>query len=282
MFCLIVDQMCAKSGGDAIGAPLLSIGYRPPSKWLNFILDLNGVLCQCVERSSASRHGRTFREDQHVYSSRIPSLVGPKGVYCHPHVREFLRFISGSTARVVVWSSMKRSTFELIARFLFHDLPSPFAILGQNECTNIEIGDGQFVFSFNENKLIFLKIIPQQLFRSSATFSSFTNDNTILIDDSPEKSVCNESGNAILLESWSRNEPKSNYLLDTLAPWLTRMNTQCMLGFLWEYVDQNRIGCPSLAADDPLLLHMMRGMALSAKNVGVHYNVVGIPDFNCR
>ena len=50
---------------------------------------------------------------------------------------------------------MKRFTVELIARFLFHDLPSPYAILDQNECTNIEIGDGQFVFSFNENKLIF-------------------------------------------------------------------------------------------------------------------------------
>ena len=48
------------------------------------------------------------------------------------------------------------------------------------------------------------------------------------------------------------------------------------------YVDQNWIGCPPLAADDPLLLHMMRGMALSAKNVGAHYNVVGVPDFNYR
>ena len=73
--------MCAKSGGDAIGAPLLSIGCRPPSKWLNIVLDLNGVLCQCVERSLARQHGRTLREDQHVYSSRIPTLVGPKGVY---------------------------------------------------------------------------------------------------------------------------------------------------------------------------------------------------------
>ena len=36
--------MCAKSGGDAIGAPLLSIGCRPPSKWLNIVLDLNGVI----------------------------------------------------------------------------------------------------------------------------------------------------------------------------------------------------------------------------------------------
>ena len=229
--------MCAKSGGDAIGAPSLSIGCRPSSKWLNIVLDLNGVLCQCVERLSASRRGRTFREDQHVYSSWIPTLVGPKGVYCCPRVCEFLHFISGFAARVVIWSSMKRSTVELIARFLFHDLPSPYAILGQNECTNIEIGDDQFVFSFNENKLIFLKIMLQQLFRGSATFSYFTNDNTILIDDSPEKSVCNESGNAIFLESWSRNEPESNYLLDTLAPWLTRLNTQCMPGFLWEYID---------------------------------------------
>ena len=177
---------------------------------------------------------------------------------------------------------MKRSTIELIALFLFHDLPSSYAILGQNEGTNIEIGDGQFVFSFNENKLIFLKIMLQKLFRGSTTFSPFTNDNTILIDDSQEKSVYNESGNVIFLESWSRNEPESNYLLDTLAPWLTRLNTQCMPGFLWEYVDQNWIGCPPLATDDPLLLHMMWGMALSAKIVGVHYNVVGVPDFNCR
>ena len=54
-----------------------------------------------------------------------------------------------------------------------------------------------------------------------------------------------------------------------------------MPGQLREYVDKNRIGSPPLAADDPLLLHMMRGMALSAKNVGVHYNVIGVLDLNC-
>ena len=101
-----------------------------------------------------------------------------------------------------------------------------------------------------------------------------------MIDDSPEKTVCNESGNAIFLESWSQNELESNYLLDTLAPWLSCLNTQCMPRFLWDYVNQNRVGCPPLAVDGPLLLHMMWGMALSAKNVGVHYNVVGVPDFN--
>ena len=274
--------MCPESCGDAIGASSLSIGCRPSSKWLNIVLDLNGVLCQCVERSSASQHGRTFHEDQQVYSSRIPTLVSPKGMYYRPRVHEFLRFISSFAAWVVIWSSMKRSTIELIAHFLLHDLPSPYAILGQNKCTNIGIGDGQLVFSFIENKLIFLKIMLQQLFRDSTTFSPFTNDNTILIDDSPEKSVCNESGNAIFLGSWSWNELERNYVLDTFAPWLTCLNTQCMPGFLREYVDRNQIGYPPLAADHPLLLHMMQGMALSAKNVGVHYNVVGVPNFNCR
>ena len=54
-----------------------------------------------------------------------------------------------------------------------------------------------------------------------------------------------------------------------------------MAGQLRKYVDKNRIGYPPLATDDPLLLHMMRGMALSAKNVEVHYNVIGVPDLNC-
>ena len=104
--------------------------------------------------------------------------------------------------------------------------------------------------------------------------------NTILIDDSPEKSVCNESGNAIFLESWSRHHVESDFLLGTLAPWLSRLNNYCLPGELRKYVDQNRIGSSPSAADDPLLLHMMRGMALSAKNVGVHYNVLGVPDLN--
>ena len=122
--------------------------------------------------------------------------------------------------------------------------------------------------------------MPQQLFSVADVSWPCSNDNTILIDDSPEKNVCNESGNAIFLESWSCHEPDNNYLLDTLAPWLSRLNLYCGLGQFREYVDRNRIGCPPLAADDPLLLHMMRGMALSAKNVGVHYNVVGVPNLN--
>ena len=233
-----------------------------------------------MERSAAARHGRTFRKDHHLYSSHIPTLVGPKGVYYRPCVRDFLCLIGTFAARILIWSSIKTSTVELIVRYLFHGLPPSFGILGQSHCTNIEIGEGQFVLSFNENKLIFLKILPQQLFGTATASSPFNNENTILIDDSPKKSVCNESGNAIFLESWSRHHVENDFLLGTLVPWLNRLDNYCLSRELRKYVDQNWIGSSPLAADDPLLLHMMQGMALSAKNVGVHYNVLGVPNLN--
>ena len=125
-----------------------------------------------------------------------------------------------------------------------------------------------------------MKILQQQLFGTTAASSPFNNENTILINDSPEKSVCNESRNATFLESWSRHHVENDFLLGTLALWLSRLNNYCLLGELRKYVDQNRIGSSPLAPDDLLLLHMMRGMALSAKSVGVHYNVLGVPDLN--
>ena len=95
-----------------------------------------------MERSAAAQHGHSFYEDQNLYSSRVPTLVGPKGVYSHPRVREFLRLLSNFAAHIVIWSSMKRTIVEWVAHYLFHDLPPPFAVLDQNHCSSIEIGDG--------------------------------------------------------------------------------------------------------------------------------------------
>ena len=130
---------------DVVLPTSLAIHSKPSSKWFNIVLDVNGVLYQCVERSTAVRHGHTFREDQHSYSSHIPTLVGPKGVYCRPRILDFLHFIGTFAACILIWSSMKTSTVELIVHYLFHGLPPSFGILEQSHCTNIEIGDGQFV-----------------------------------------------------------------------------------------------------------------------------------------
>ena len=227
------------------------------------------------------RHGRTYSEGHHMYSSEIPTLVGPKGVYCRPRMWEFLKCVSDFAARIVVWSSMKRTTVSSVANYLFHGLPPPFVILGQDHCQTIDVGEGKCVLKRNDRKLIFLKIMPNQLFNSPAESWPFMNDNTLLIDDSPEKSVCNKSGNAIFMESWSRQWLDFNLLMDTLAPWLISLSSNCKPGKFRKYVDENRISVPPMSANDPLLLHLMQGMAMSAKNVGVHYNFIGIPGLNC-
>ena len=64
--------------------------------------------------------------------------------------------------------------------------------------------------------------------------------------------------------------------MDTLAPCLISLSFNCKPGQFRKYVDENWIGVPPMFVDDPLLLHLMRGMAMSAKNVEVHYNVIGI------
>ena len=107
----------------------LLIQSRLSLKWLNIVLDLNDVLCQCMERSTVAQYGRTFCDDQHIHSLQISILDSLNGVYCHPCVCKFLRFISNFAARIVIWSSMKRTTIEQVVCYLFHDLPPFFAIL---------------------------------------------------------------------------------------------------------------------------------------------------------
>ena len=96
----------------------------------------------------------------------------------------------------------------------------------------------------------------------------------------PLKSAFVMSGNAIFLESLSCHQGNNNFLLATLAPWTFHMNVHCTPSQCRAYVDENWIGSPPLATNDPLLLYMMCGMALLARNVGVQYNVIKVLDLN--
>ena len=77
------------------------------------------------------------------------------------------------------------------------------------------------------DKSIFLKTVSIHLFLEEA--SSYKENNTILIDDSPEKSILNNPGNAIFLKSWKhtiKNYSSNNYLCTELAPWLERLHKE--------------------------------------------------------
>jgi hypothetical protein len=53
------------------------------------------------------------------------------------------------------------------------------------------------------------------------------SQNTILIDDNPEKCVCNDSGNCLFLETWNPLDAFDDFMLRSLAPRTFEPNTRC-------------------------------------------------------
>lgn len=206
-------SMCISSGNfywlqclfvlsqDCLPRSLFVACNSRPKRWLNIVLDINGILCE-IEHSPVWSRGSVR---QASYCCKFPTFIGPKAVYTRPGVRAFLADIRNITNSIVVWSSMKKSTVAEIAKYLFSDMPSPALILGQESCEKIEVRPNVFLMVQNNSaKMIFLKTLSSSLFRRRVGSMVLDSDNTLLIDDSPEKSVCNHTGNAIFLRPWRR------------------------------------------------------------------------------
>ena len=117
---------------------------------------------------------------------------------------------------------------------------------------------------------IFLKVLLEQLFHE---ILPFTKENTLLIDDSREKSICNESGNAIFLKPWTHEDQSDNVLLGRLLPWLESLHNGCPAGQLRLYVNANRIGLGPSTRDDNLVQEMMAVMRECAKERGARCEI---------
>jgi hypothetical protein len=112
---------------------------------------------------------------------------------------------------------MKRTTVEEIVHYLFRGLPQPFEILRQDNCRKIEISWEKYLKVIDGSKEIFLKNLSEALFLRN---THLDEENTILIDDSPKKCVCNDSRNYLFVETWTPLDVADDFLFRTLAPWL--------------------------------------------------------------
>ena len=244
----------------------------PRPKWLNIVFDLNGVLCQTVFKSTVEKM-KSYKVQDHVLYHRYPTIIGPKAVFARPNVGEFLREVSNIANRVVVWTSMMRRNAEPIAAHLFYGCKQPYEILGQENCTRIEVSKRKF---FNLNgKDHCLKVLSESLF-SNPTGTPFTVNNTLLIDDSPSKSVCNENGNAVFLDTWSHAQRRDDVLMGELLSWLRRLHSQSLNGDMRRYVEDNRIGMNPLSSSDSTMKKIVEAMRESGKVMGACYKLLGI------
>ena len=99
------------------------------AKWLNIILDINGILCHYIEKVGTSKMPFVYDERQGIHSSIIPMVLRPKAVFMCPGLLEFFIEISKFAACIFIWSSMKRSIVDKIVNYFFRGLPLPFDIL---------------------------------------------------------------------------------------------------------------------------------------------------------
>lgn len=241
-------------------------------KWLNIVLDINGILCKCVERRLGLKDSVTNHINLSVHSPKFATIVGPKAVYVRPGFSDFISFVN-EFANILVWSSMKNSTAMDVVKYLFTGLPMPSVVLSQEDCERIQTSRRTYLKYPDGDKPIFLKTFSSTLFGAGSIYNV---NNTILIDDSPEKSICNETGNAVFLKSWIEKDDKDDYLMSVLAPWLSNLVKVVANGNLRNYVESNRIGVPPMSDDDPLFNHILEGMAVSTRNVGTVYDVCGV------
>jgi NLI interacting factor-like phosphatase len=247
----------------------------PPSrrKWLNIVFDLNGILCQCALKSYAAKM-KPYQLEDNVLCHKVPTIIGPKAVFARQNVPEFLREVSRVANRIVVWTSMFKSNAEPIAGHIFSKSKAPFDILAQEQCKKVEMSKG--IFHSRGDKYTLLKILSEQLFCNPSGDTSFNKDNTLLIDDSPEKSLCNEKGNAIFLDTWGHGQRRDNFLLEILLAWLWRLDSDCKQGGLREYVEANRIGKKPLDESHYYVRDIFEGMRESAENLCSRFELPGL------
>jgi hypothetical protein len=66
------------------------------------------------------------------------------------------------------------------------------AISGQNSCETIQVSEGVELKYPKSEKNIFMKTLNNRL--CSSYGCRYTKSNTLLVDDSPEKSILNDTG----------------------------------------------------------------------------------------
>jgi len=121
-----------------------------------------------------------------------------------------------------------------------------------------------------------MKVLSDKLFSNPSGGTSFSSDNTLLIDDSPYKSICNENGNAIFLDTWNHGKWNDDVLLGELLPWLRCLDSNCEPGQMQKFVQDNRIGLNPLRAGDEDVDIVIEGMVESSRVMGSRYELPGI------
>src|SRR5579875_2195079 len=64
------------------------------NRWLNVVLDLNGILCVCKGFKSNRNYMQSWNQEDSPHSPTKPAKIGPKFIFVRPNCKSFLRELS--------------------------------------------------------------------------------------------------------------------------------------------------------------------------------------------
>lgn len=154
------------------------------------ILDLNGILISrkfVDEKISDTSSAKTDNSE----------IVGKFRIWKRPGCDSFLDFLF-SKFEVAVFSSITRPNIEMTVKYIFGEKVSQLKfIYNQNNCVKIsKLADNE---KENKRDITFCKNL--QIVWNA--FPEYNENNTLIIDDSPEKMVYNPSQAYFIAETWS-------------------------------------------------------------------------------
>lgn len=165
------------------------------------VLDLNGLLADIVPL-------------QHVpYGFKMDAIVSGKAVFKRPFHDDFLQFCF-EKFNVGVWSSRIRKNVELVLDFLLGSAKDKLLFCwDQSHCT-----DTGFPVVGNRSKPIILKKLKKlwEKFEPDLPWErgEYDESNTLLLDDSPHKALCNPPNTAVFPNTYFYTDEKD----DSLGP----------------------------------------------------------------
>ncbi|XP_026387855.1 uncharacterized protein LOC113282958 [Papaver somniferum] len=215
------SKKCSSNGGAVVR--VREVITRTDKKLL--VLDLNGLLADLS--NDLGRKARTKR----------------------PYCDEFLKFCF-ERFHVGVWSSRKMSNVINVVNFLMGDMKENLLFCWDvSHCTETGfrvLGDWYKPLVLKELKKLWNKHEPNLPWQKGV----FNESNTLLLDDSPYKALCNPLYTAIFPSSYTREAPNDNSLGPGGDLWVY-LEGLVLAGNVQQYVEQHPFGQPAITSRNP-------------------------------
>jgi hypothetical protein len=190
----------------------------PKTRFL--VLDLNGVLVQCVHCPRVPTV--PYCKPQEARYDGPPTLIKSKLVHLRPWLRHFLQIVTKKWW-VVVWSSMTAENTNAVVEFIFKGMEPPCMVLAQKACRKLYTPQNQVVKKPNNPAVPqYLKVLRPIFWDQRPTLINVpydirpSRDNTLMVDDSAAKNILNPTTNFIVCPSWTIEKVQDRFLLDLL------------------------------------------------------------------